>query len=167
MLAANFENHVIVCGLGNVGVRVQHLRQLNNWIVVIEAKQRITLLPTRRRRLRYSSPLYDARDTRLLENANATKPAASKVTNDDMVNLETALNAHSEYNSEIKVIIRMFDQKLAKKVQKRSGYPCCLQRKLICTLRQIIRSSGNQRKHYRFIRIRRLHDQRLSTHRLK
>ncbi len=63
----------------------------------------------------------DARDTRLLENANVTKAKAVLcVTNDDMVNLETALNAR-EYNSDIKVIIRMFDQKLAKKVQKSLG----------------------------------------------
>lgn len=121
MLAQNFENHVIVCGLGNVGLRVvQHLKQFDEAMVVIEANKDS----------RFAHEVAgdeipvlfgDARDTRLLETANVVKAKAILcVTNDDMVNLETALTAR-EYNKDIKVIIRMFDQKLAKKVQKSLG----------------------------------------------
>jgi len=121
MLAANFENHVIVCGLGNVGVRaVQHLRQFEQAIVVIEANKESRFA---HEVAGSDIPVLfgDARDTRLLENANVSKAKAVLcVTNDDMVNLETALNAR-EYNPDIKIIIRMFDQKLAKKVQKSLG----------------------------------------------
>ncbi|MBA3859163.1 MAG: hypothetical protein C0507_19835 [Cyanobacteria bacterium PR.3.49] len=121
MLAQNFENHLIICGLGNVGLRVvQHLKQFDEPMVVIEANKES----------RFAHEVAgdeipvlfgDARDTRVLETANVSKAKAILcVTNDDMVNLETALTAR-EYNAGIKVIIRMFDQKLAKKVQKSLG----------------------------------------------
>jgi len=121
MLAANFENHVIICGLGNVGVRVvQHLKQFDEMMVVIEADKDSRFA---HEVAGSDIPVLfgDARDTRLLENANLPKAkAVICVTNDDMVNLETALTAR-EYNPDIKIIIRMFDQKLAKKVQKSLG----------------------------------------------
>jgi len=121
MLAANFENHVVVCGLGNVGVRVvQHLKQFDEMMVVIEANKDSRFA---HEVAGSDIPVLfgDARDTRLLENANLSKAkAVICVTNDDMVNLETALTAR-EYNPDIKIIIRMFDQKLAKKVQKSLG----------------------------------------------
>lgn len=121
MLAANFENHVIICGLGNVGVRVvQHLRQFEEKMVVIE----------RDKEGRFTHEVAgsdipvlvgDARDSKLLENASVAKAKAIIcVTDDDMVNLEAALTAR-EYNPNIRVVIRMFDQKLAKKVQKSLG----------------------------------------------
>lgn len=121
MLAANFEDHVIICGLGNVGVRVvQHLRQFEEKMVVIE----------RNKEGRFTHEVAgndvpvlvgDARDSKILESASILKAKAIIcVTDDDMVNLEAALTAR-EYNPNIKVVIRMFDQKLAKKVQKSLG----------------------------------------------
>jgi len=121
MLAANFEYHIVICGLGNVGVRVvQHLKQFDEMMVVIEADKESRFA---HEVAGSDIPVLfgDARDTRLLENANLAKAkAVICVTNDDMVNLETALTAR-EYNPDIKIIIRMFDQKLAKKVQKSLG----------------------------------------------
>lgn len=121
LMAATYENHIVVCGLGNVGVRVvQHLVSLGENVVAIES------LPTARfiqeaERLNVPVLIGDARDTATLENASTKKAKAIvAVTDNDLTNLETALTAR-EMNAKIKVIIRMFDQKLAKQVEKSLG----------------------------------------------
>ncbi|HEY9784933.1 MAG TPA: TrkA family potassium uptake protein [Candidatus Obscuribacterales bacterium] len=121
MLAATYENHVIVCGLGNVGVRVvQHLKQFDETCIVIERDDGARFIHE------VSSSeipvlIGDARDPKVLENANVrSAKAIIAVTDNDLANLETALTAR-EYNASIKVVIRMFDQKLAKKVERFLG----------------------------------------------
>lgn len=121
MLAATFENHVVVCGLGNVGVRVvQHLRQFDEQVVVIESNETVRFI---HEVAGDDVPVLigDARDPKLLESANVAKAKAIiAVTDNDLGNLEAVLTAR-EANPTIKVVIRMFDQKLAKKVEKFLG----------------------------------------------
>ena len=121
MLAATFENHIVVCGLGNVGVRVvQHLHRLKENAVVIEQTPESRFINEMEK---YDVPVLigDARDVKVLENANIKKAKAIiAVTNNDLVNLEAVLTAR-EYSPGIRVVIRMFDQKLAKKIEKSLG----------------------------------------------
>ena len=121
MIATTMENHVIVCGLGNVGVRVvQHLRQFSEDVVAIENNPEARFVSEV---ASYEVPvLYgDVRDSAMLEQASVRKAKAIiAVTDNDLANLEAALTAR-ELNADIRVVIRMFDQKLAKKVQNFMG----------------------------------------------
>ncbi len=121
MIATTMENHVIVCGLGNVGVRVvQHLRQFSQDVVAIESNPEARFVSEV---ASYEVPvLYgDVRDGAMLEAASVKKAKAIiAVTDNDLANLEAALTAR-EVNPSIRVVIRMFDQKLAKKVQNFMG----------------------------------------------
>jgi Trk K+ transport system NAD-binding subunit len=121
LMAATYENHIVVCGLGNVGVRVvQHLVALGENVVAIEAVAHARFIQEAER-LNVPVLVGDARDTATLENASTKKAKAIvAVTDNDLTNLETALTAR-EMHPQIKVIIRMFDQKLAKQVEKSLG----------------------------------------------
>jgi voltage-gated potassium channel len=118
MIAETMENHYIVCGLGNVGIRVvEHLRSVGEEVVVIEQDK------ANRFSYEVSSldmPVLsgDARDQAILEKASVkTAKAIIAVTNNDLVNIEAALNAR-EINPGIRVVLRMFDQRLAKRMAK-------------------------------------------------
>ncbi|MDR3614545.1 MAG: TrkA family potassium uptake protein [Candidatus Obscuribacterales bacterium] len=121
MIATTMEDHVIVCGLGNVGVRVvQHLKQFNEDVVAIESNPDARFVSEV---ASYDVPVLfgDVRDASLLEQAAVVKAKAIiAVTDNDLANLEAALTAR-EMNAKIRIVIRMFDQKLAKKVQNFMG----------------------------------------------
>jgi Trk K+ transport system NAD-binding subunit len=121
MMASTFENHIVVCGLGNVGLRVvQHLRSLEEDIIAIE-KVGTARFIKEVESLGIPVLVGDARDVSTLENASVRKAKAIvAVTDDDLANLESSLTAR-EMNPKIRVIIRMFDQKLAKQVEKSLG----------------------------------------------
>lgn len=118
MIAETMDDHIIVCGLGNVGVRVvEHLRNIGEEVVVIECNKD--------NRFAYEASGFnmpvlsgDARDQTILETASCrSAKAIIAVTDNDLVNLEACLTAR-ELNPEIRVVLRMFDQKLAKKMAK-------------------------------------------------
>lgn len=118
MIAETMENHIIVCGLGNVGVRVvEHLKGLGEDVVAIENNKES--------RFSYEVSGYDvpvlvgdARDLSTLEKASVKMAKAIvAVTDNDLVNIEAALTAR-EVNANIRVVLRMFDQRLARRMAK-------------------------------------------------
>lgn len=121
MIAETMENHVVVCGLGNVGVRVvQHLRRFSEEVVAVESNPEARFVSEV---AGYNVPVLfgDVRDSNILEQASITKAKAIiAVTDNDLANLEAALTAR-ELNGDIRIVIRMFDQKLAKKLEKFMG----------------------------------------------
>jgi voltage-gated potassium channel len=123
MLAQSLENHSIVCGLGNVGVRVvEHLLKFGEQVVVIEKTPDGRFV---NEMIALQVPVLqgDARDIQLLEMANIKKAKALlAVTNNDLVNLEAVLTAR-DLNPDIRVVMRMFDQKLAKQIDRALGIP--------------------------------------------
>ncbi|HEY9869375.1 MAG TPA: TrkA family potassium uptake protein [Candidatus Obscuribacterales bacterium] len=124
MMATTFENHVVVCGLGNVGFRVvQQLHRFGEEAVAIEKDAESAFIGEMEE---YHVPVLigDARDVKLLQNANIDKAKALIcATDDDLGNLEVALSAR-ELNPALRVVVRMFDQKLAKKIEKSLGFNC-------------------------------------------
>jgi Trk K+ transport system NAD-binding subunit len=108
----SISEHVIVCGLGNVGYRVVRLlmrlgqqgvvitREPNeDWRRAIEPQFRVIV--------------GDARDDRLLEQAGvAGAKAVIIVTNDDLANVSIALDAR-RMNPRAALVVRQFDQELA------------------------------------------------------
>lgn len=117
IMSESLRDHVILVGLGRLGYRVYRLlRKLGEPLVVIESDPNCEFLDDVRRD---GVPLFiaDARREAYLHDANA-KHAKSIIagTNDDLANLEIALDAR-RINPTIRVVLRMFDQNVADKVR--------------------------------------------------
>lgn len=117
MLASAMHDHVILVGLGRLGYRTfLTLRRLGEPVVVIERDPTNQFLEDVRRD---GSPLLigDARREALLEDANIGRARSIILaTDDDLANLETAMDAR-KLNGEVRVVLRLFDQNLADKVR--------------------------------------------------
>lgn len=117
MMADSLKNHVILVGLGKLGFRTyRHLRDLGETVVVIESDAESEFLDVVRRD---GAPFFigDARREKLLEDANVVRAKSIILaTDDDIANLETALDAR-RIAPEIRVVLRMFDQNIADKVR--------------------------------------------------
>lgn len=117
MMASSMSNHIILCGVGRLGFRVfRLLRRLGEPVVVIERDAANPFLEQVRRE---GSPLLvgDARFEHLLVEANlASARSVIVATNDDLANLEIALDAR-RLKPSIRLVVRMFDQNLADKIR--------------------------------------------------
>lgn len=121
IMSDRMKDHIVVCGLGNVGVRiVESLRVLGAAVVAIERRTEESFggaveamgVPV----------IYgDARRDELLAQAGIARARAVVcATDDDLTNLEIALDAKRE-NPRIRVVMRMFDQRVAGKVRGALG----------------------------------------------
>jgi Trk K+ transport system NAD-binding subunit len=121
VMAEMLTDHVILVGLGRVGYRIYRtLHRLGLPVVIIESDEKSEFLAEA---LRDGSPVLigDARREALLDDAGVTRARALIVaTNDDLVNLEVALDARKK-RSDIRVVMRMFDQNMADKVHAGFG----------------------------------------------
>lgn len=120
------KDHVIVCGLGKVGIRtVESLIDMGQPVVAVtseEATQRVE----RARELGATIVSGDMRERGVLERAGVMNCASLiACTADDLANLEAALDAR-ELRPELRVVIRMFNQSLAAKIQRTLGISTAL-----------------------------------------
>lgn len=124
MLASTYENHIVVCGLGNVGFRVvEHLKRYDQEVVCIEHRTS-TQFVNEIEQLKVPVIDGDATSITVLELARVSRAkAVIAVTDNDLANLEIALNAR-ELRPGIRAVVRMFDQRLAKKIEKSFGISC-------------------------------------------
>jgi voltage-gated potassium channel len=120
-MASTYRNHVIVCGIGKVGYRViLELLKFGRQVVAIELaaegrfveKAKTLGIPVIIADARRSSNLVKAG----VERADVIIPC----TDDELANLDIALDAR-ELNPDIKVVMRMFDADLARRVEKGFG----------------------------------------------
>jgi Trk K+ transport system NAD-binding subunit len=114
-------DHVIVCGLGNIGYRmVEQLHDLGVPLVAAEREETNRYLPAVRR---LGVPVLVA-DIRLPETLQILQVQRARsvvvVTSSDIVNLETALNTQS-LRPEVRVVLRLFDPDLAARVERAFG----------------------------------------------
>ena len=120
-MASTYSNHVVVCGMGKVGYRVSaELLKFGREVVGIE------LNPAGRfvekvQELGIPLIIADARRAENLlkvgiERADAVVPC----TDDELTNLDIALDAR-ELNPGIKVVMRMFNSELARRVERGFG----------------------------------------------
>lgn len=116
--ATEMENHVIMCGLGTVGLQtLKGLLQRGQQVVVIE-QQIGGRFNSEAKGLGVPIIEADARSPETLRQANIDKATCIVVmTSDDMANLETALVARS-LKPDLRVVLRLFDRNLAEKVQR-------------------------------------------------
>ncbi len=109
--------HIIVCGMGDVGYRVvELLHRLGEKVVVIT-------LGADGDRLRRAEAfgveiiVGDARDDQRLQQAGlGSAKAVVAATDQDLVNLEVALDARRA-RADLPVVIRLFDQELARQLE--------------------------------------------------
>lgn len=116
IVSEQMRDHIVVCGLGHVGYRVvEELHRLGEPVVALEKREADAFVDAVRD-LGIAVHVGDARRDELLR-ATGIERARAVVcaTNDDMVNVEVALDA-KRMNPNIRVVMRMFDQRLARKV---------------------------------------------------
>jgi Trk K+ transport system NAD-binding subunit len=115
------DQHVIVVGAGRVGYRVTaQLRALGREVVVLEKSADAPLAAALREE---GVPVLqeDARTPGALGRCNVARASAVVCsTDDDLVNLNVALDARRE-NPGIRVVLRVFDDDLAQKVRDGFG----------------------------------------------
>jgi Trk K+ transport system NAD-binding subunit len=115
-------DHVVVCGLGNIGYRiVEQLHELGVPVVAAELHETNRYLPAVRR---LGVPVLVA-DIRLPETLEVLHLGRARsvvvVTSSDIVNLEAALNIQA-LNPDIRVVQRLFDPDLAARVERAFGF---------------------------------------------
>jgi Trk K+ transport system NAD-binding subunit len=117
IMSDRMNQHVVVCGLGHVGIRVvESLKLLGASVVGIE-KNKTDSFATAVEELGFPVLYGDARrDALLLEAGVERAKAIICATDDDLANLEVALDA-KKANPKIRVVMRMFDQRIAGKMR--------------------------------------------------
>jgi Trk K+ transport system NAD-binding subunit len=117
IMSEKMDQHVVVCGLGHVGIRVvESLKRLGMPVVAIEKNKHDSFAATVEE-LGFPVLYGDARrDALLLEAGVERARAIVCATDDDLANLEVALDA-KKANPKIRVVMRMFDQRIAGKMR--------------------------------------------------
>jgi Trk K+ transport system NAD-binding subunit len=116
IMSDQMKDHIVVCGLGHVGVRVvEALRSLGANVIAIELRQ-VEAFGAVVEALGVPVLYGDARrDALLIEAGIRRAKTVVCATDDDLTNLEVAIDSKRE-NPAIRVVMRMFDQRLAEKV---------------------------------------------------
>ncbi len=116
MMTSVLKNHVVLVGAGRLGYRTfLQLRQMGEDVVIIERDANNQFLEAIRQD---GAPLFigDGRREQLLSEAAITRAKSIIVaTNDDLANLEIALDAR-RLAPNIRIVMRVFDQNMADKI---------------------------------------------------
>lgn len=115
-LISTYSGHIVVCGLGHVGYRV--VLQLLEYGQDVVGLDKDPQAPFLKRVQQAGVPIIlgDATEEETLRKVGVERAEAMVVaTNDEMMNLEILLNVR-EMNPDIRVVLRMFDADLARKV---------------------------------------------------
>lgn len=120
------KDHIVLCGVGNVGVRVlERCVDLGEPVVVVEKNEDRRFL-ARARELDVPIVIGDMRQAETLEQAQVGEAKSIiACTQDDLANLEAALLARS-VAPEIRVVLRMFNQSLARRLEDNLGITTAL-----------------------------------------
>jgi Trk K+ transport system NAD-binding subunit len=118
--------HVLVIGLGTIGLRVvRKLHDLGREVAVIEMDEHNRHL-SQARALRVPVMIADATLPEVLASARLSAASAVAVlTSDDLANLETGLAVRDQLGSrwrEVPVVLRIFDPQLAHSVKETFGF---------------------------------------------
>ena len=118
-VASTFNNHIIVSGLGNVGIRVlRELYAMGEDVVIIEKKEGNPNFEEARE-CGYPVLVGDARDDALLREAGLERAEAFIVcTNDDLMNVQIAIRVR-QINPDVRLVMRMFDDVFAREMTER------------------------------------------------
>jgi len=114
--ASTYRNHVILCGLGNLGIRVlQQLLAQQVDVIVLEINENGKFVSLGKS-LGVPVLIHDMKEDHALLDAGIQYARSIIVcTNDDIANLEVAIDSR-RLNPKIRVVMRLFDQDIAQKV---------------------------------------------------
>ena len=120
------QGHIIVCGAGDVGIRVvESLLLAGAKVVVVERDQEGRFIQ-RLRDMGVSLVIADATLEETLQKAGAVAArAVICATDSDMRNLETALNARS-LNPSLRLVLRIYDREFAERIKSSFGVDAAL-----------------------------------------
>lgn len=114
----DFRDHVILCGLGRLGYFItEGLLRQGERVVIIETSESLHSLDYLRS---LGAEVYvgDARLPRVLRDVGVTRAKALySVIDNDLVNLEVALNARS-FAPDLRLILRIFDESMTHRVKE-------------------------------------------------
>jgi len=114
-------DHIIVCGLGSVGYRVVAELQGSGAEVAAVELQEGSRFESAARRLGVPVLNADARVTETLRSLGVERASClMALTDDDMANLETALNARA-LKPGLRIVIRLFEPDFAERVEHAFG----------------------------------------------
>lgn len=118
--------HVVVVGLGSVGIRVVELLIAAGREVVVVERDESSRYLAQIRRAGVPVIIADSTLPQTLEAVNLAGAAAVAVlTSDDLANIETALTVRDQLGerwAEVPVVLRVFDRQLAGSVQRNFGF---------------------------------------------
>lgn len=116
VMASTYRDHIILCGLGHLGVRVlQELVSRGLDVVVLEKDPNSRFLVSAKS-LNVPVLIRDMKDDQALRDAGIDSASSIIIaTNDDMANIEVALDAR-RMNPRIRVVMRLFEQDIANKI---------------------------------------------------
>jgi voltage-gated potassium channel len=118
VMASTYRDHIVLCGLGHLGYRILgQLLASGTPVVAIERDGGARFLDDARRT---GVPILvrDMKDDQALLDAGIQHARAIVIaTNDDMANLEVALDSR-RMNPKIRIIMRQFDQQIADKLRE-------------------------------------------------
>ena len=122
-MCKTLDNHVVLCGLGKLGLRtLQQLIRLGESVAVLEKDPQCPNFAYARK---HNVPVRigHSREEGVFDDLNVAKAKSIILaTNDDLANLEMAIDAR-RLNPKIRVIIRMFDQELAERLRESFDMP--------------------------------------------
>jgi Trk K+ transport system NAD-binding subunit len=117
-MVAAYDNHIILCGLGRLGYSILlELVKMGKDVAVVELHEAAYGV-SEARRMNIPVVIEDARNQQVLADLGIHKAqAVVAVTDNDMANLEIALDART-LRPDIRVVVRMFDQQIAQKISR-------------------------------------------------
>lgn len=116
VMASTYRDHIVLCGIGHLGFRVlEHLAASGLEVVVIEKDAQGRFVPGAKA-LGVPVLIRDMKEDQSLIDAGVAEARVIIIaTDDDMANLEVALDAR-RLNPKIRVVMRLFDQQIAAKI---------------------------------------------------
>ncbi len=116
--ASTYRDHVVLCGVGHLGFRVlQELVTGEAQVVAIEKNPEARFLE-QAKAMAIPVLVRDMTNDEALREAGVEHARAIVIaTNDDMANLEVALDAR-RMNAKIRILMRLFDQQIAAKISQ-------------------------------------------------
>jgi Trk K+ transport system NAD-binding subunit len=120
-LASTYRDHIIVCGLGRVGLRVVSKLIAGGYEVVVVERDWNSEFVERALRLKAPVVLGDAREPAILQQAGLMRArAVVAAINDDLLNIEIALTARNK-RADIRVVLRVFNEELDFNLERTFG----------------------------------------------
>lgn len=120
-LASTYRHHIIVCGLGHVGMRVVHQLVAAGAEVVVIERDWASEFVQRVLALKVPVVVGDAREPATLRQAGLRRAAAViAAINDDLLNVEIALTARAGHPG-VRVVVRVFNEELDRNLERHLG----------------------------------------------